>query len=81
MSRVKHYGHGVFCEMCGEVYDGTDGCEHGLEAKMGIRKGRDGYVAQPADMGHYSPCMFIDVDGFEQCAECGKVKIPTDMVE
>lgn len=81
MSRVTHYGHGIFCEMCGEVYADTDACDHTLEPKMGVRKGRDGWVAQPADMGHHSPCTFMEIDGFEQCPECGKVKVPTEMVE
>ena len=81
MARVSHYGHGVWCYICQEVHDGTDGCEHGLDRKDGIKRSTDGYITDPADMGHFSPHMFGEIDGFEQCLECGATKIPTELVE
>lgn len=80
MSMVTHYGHGVYCYVCQAVYESTDGCEHGLDRKAGVQKTRDGYLAQPAEMGHYSPHMWMEIDGMEQCGECGAVKIPDEMV-
>ncbi len=79
---VTLYGHGVYCYLCQEVYEGTDGCDHRLDKKAGIQKDPfdDEYTAKPSDKGHNSPCMFIEVDGMQQCAECDKVKIPTEMV-
>lgn len=81
MSRVEITRHGVWCYICQEVHDGTDGCEHRLENKDGLAKHDDGYITTRPDMGHYSPCMFFEVDGFEQCGECGATKIPSELVE
>lgn len=81
MSRVTHTKHGVYCRRCDAVHDGTDGCEHGLGKKDGVRRYDDGYVAVPADMGHYSPHMWHEVDGRETCLECGAVKVPEGMLE
>lgn len=82
MSRVHHLGHGIWCYACQEVHEGTDGCEHELGRKDGIQIHRDGgYITDPADMGHFSPHQFIEVDGFEQCAECGATKIPAQLVD
>ena len=80
MSSVTHYGHGVYCYACQAVYENTDGCEHGLDKKAGVQKTRDGYAAQPNDMGHHGPHWFIEVDGMEMCAECEHVKIPDEMM-
>ena len=77
MARVSHFGYGVWCYRCQKAYDNTSGCDHDLGQKDGIQKQVNGsYLTQPADMGHFSPHMFIDVDGYEQCAECGATKIP-----
>lgn len=81
MSPVRHHGHGVWCHICQTVYDGTDGCDHHLSKKDGVQKTRDGYEAVPADMGHFSPCHYIEVDGLQTCAECGRVKLPLRLVE
>lgn len=81
MSKVTHYGHGVWCEICQEVQSGTDECRHGLAPKDGIMKDGDEYITNPADMGHYSPHMFIEVGGMQQCAECGATKIPAEMMD
>lgn len=82
MSRVALHGHGVYCEMCQEVYEGTEGCEHELRRKMGVQKDVDGgYLAAPEDMGHYSPHQFMLIDEMMQCVECGAVQIPPEMVQ
>lgn len=91
MSRVVYHGHGVYCTACQEVYptasddpddDDVPHCEHGFDKKMGVKKGRfDGYIAVPADMGHYSPHQFRKIDDMQQCVECGAVQIPEEMVE
>jgi len=81
MTTVTWYGHGIYCYSCQEVYDDTDGCEHRLDRKAGVEKTRDGYVAQPNNMGHLSPHHFIEDDGMQQCAKCSRVKIPDGMVE
>jgi len=81
MSRVEHFGHGVYCEKCQDVHDSTDGCDHRFEKKNGVRKEGDYYIAQPPNMGHFSPHMWMDVDDMEVCGECGATKIPKDMVQ
>ena len=81
MTTVTFYGHGVWCHLCQEVYESTDGCEHGLDRKAGIQDTFDGYVAQPDGMGHYSPHTWLDIDGMETCAECGAVKIPDEFLK
>ena len=81
MVRVEHHGHGVYCEVCEEVHDGTGGCDHRLDRKMGVLRSSDGFIAKPADMSHFSPHMWVDVDGMEQCSECGAVKLSEEMVE
>ena len=81
MSRVRLTEHGVWCYVCQEVHNDTGQCEHGLEKKDGIERSMDGYITDPADMGHFSPHMFHEIDGFEQCMECGATKIPANLVE
>ena len=81
MAGVVLHGHGVFCHACQTVYDSTDGCDHRLRKKDGIQKGRDGYFAQPEDKGHFSPCHYVEIDGMEQCLECGRVKLPEEMMD
>lgn len=81
MATITHHGHGVYCYMCQEVHDGTDGCDHRFDKKAGVEKTADGYAAQPNDMGHMSPHMFVEIDGMKQCTECNRVKIPTELVD
>jgi rubredoxin len=81
MATITHHGHGVFCHVCQAVYEDTDGCEHNFDRKDGIRKDDDGYITDPDGMGHYSPCMFMEIDELEQCVECGATKLPAEMVE
>jgi len=85
MSRVEHLGLGVYCRLCDTVYDGTDACDHGLDERDGVRPARrspTGYVAQPPDMSHHGPHMWIEVEGNEVCHRCEAVQIaPEDIPE
>lgn len=81
MTRVTLHGHGVYCHACDEVYDSTDECDHRLDRKSGIHKERDYYIAQPAEMGHYSPHHWMEIDGIPQCPECGAVRLSKERVE
>lgn len=89
MSRVSLHGHGVYCYVCQEVYptastdpdDDIPHCSHDLSNKAGVQKGEDGYFAQRNDMGHRTPHLFMDIDGFQTCSECDRVKLPDVLVE
>jgi len=82
MVSVTHFGHGVYCYLCQEVYESTDDCDHDLSDKAGVQEGfNTEYFAQPNNMGHHTPCHFMEVDGMEMCGDCEKVKIPAEMVE
>jgi len=39
------------------------------------------WIAQDSDMGHYTPHMWVDVDGQDMCSECGAVKIAEEIVD
>jgi hypothetical protein len=43
-----------------------------------LRLSGDNLVAQPDDMGHYSPHQWIEVDHGEVCAECGARLVERD---
>lgn len=80
MTRVEHFGHGFFCYLCRDVYDDTDGCDHPLRKMAGVEDTRNGYRAQPADLGHHGSHVFVEIEGMQQCSKCDRVKIPDAMV-
>jgi len=79
MSRLTHYGHGIYCAACNSVYEDSDGCQHRLQRKHGIQKEGDSYIAQPngSDLTHD----WAKIDGMKQCATCGAVELTAERVE
>jgi len=77
---VTSYGHGIYCYRCVDVHASTSDCDHDLGDKAGVERVDGGYAAQPNDMGHYSPHIYMEIDGMEMCSDCQRVKIPEEMV-
>ena len=81
MTSVTNYGNGYWCYRCQEAHESTDVCDHFLSDKAGIEDTRDGYIAQPNNMGHHASCVFTEVDGLDMCSMCERVKIPDEIAE
>lgn len=75
-----------FCLECQEVVDiGHASAEHDDPTVdvYGIDRASasdSGYIASDRDMGHYSPHVWIEVDGLDMCGECGAVQVPEEVI-
>lgn len=70
-----------FCGDCREVKDTQDEIEECLENWHDLRRieERDGdRIAPSDDMGHYTPCVWIDVGDYAVCSQCGAFNLDMD---
>ena len=88
MSDLREFVGRRYCVDCREILDGLgldhaddEHDEHVEATVLRVNHVEDGQlVAVDGDMGHFSPCHFMEIDDHEQCPECGATKIPHEAV-
>ena len=82
--------HTYYCTLCQEIV-GTSPKKHrdevhdgNLQADIAPLENKDSdgrWIAKPEGMGHFTPHVWVDVDGQEMCGECGAVRIAEDVID
>ena len=90
MGDTERLYHHYYCTHCQEIV-GVHPKEHRDEEHDGRpeidvhpieEQDSDGrWIAKSSDMGHFTPHVWMDIEGQEMCGECGAVRIAEEVVE